>query len=156
MLISAEERVAYWGYRHENISCRDINDDEDVDLVGLERILYGVGFLAVTDMRGVSTYDDEPEAFFGDEPGDECYSSEEYEAVDSGLDPFEYEAPDTDEIQPAYPSIEEGVDPFADFFSSESHQSPEEEDIFEDAGAEGEYEQPDNVVLERAVLRPAA
>ena len=92
MLISAEERVAYWGYRNMNFSCRDINDDEEPDILGLERILYGVGFLAVTDLRGISAWDE-------DTPAEEEEEETEYEAVDSELNPFDYEASDEDAIK---------------------------------------------------------
>lgn len=59
MLLNPEERMTYWGYSPMNVACRDINDDEEPDLTGLERILYGVGFLAITSLSGITAFDDE-------------------------------------------------------------------------------------------------
>ncbi len=146
MLLSAEERVAYWGHRYMNISCRDINDDEEPDLVGLERILYSIGFLAVTELKGISAWDE-------DTPSEEEEETE-YEAVDSELNPFDYEAADEDAITPTYPVMEE--DQFAEVFGEDIASPDEDIPEFEDNPPE-EDEQPDNiVVLEMAVLKPAA
>lgn len=93
MLIDAEERTLYWGYRHMNVASRDINDEEEVDLAGLERILYDV--LDAVKITAVKPYDTE----FADEPDSETendYNAVDYEAVDIEFNPFEYEAEESD------------------------------------------------------------
>jgi len=72
MLLNPEERLAYWGYKHMNVACRDINEDDEPDMTGLERILYGVGFLAVTGLTGIRAFDDDscPDDEVADEEGE--------------------------------------------------------------------------------------
>ena len=129
MLLNAEDRIAYWGNKHMNVAVRDVDDDSETDMPGLERVLYSVEFLGVTDIVGVRPY----EELADDLPAEE--DAEEYEDVDSQTNPFDYEAAD-DEIQPAYPLLEEGEDPFAQLFSGEddSGESPESPELEEEAG----------------------
>jgi len=75
MILDTEERLAYYGHKHMNISCRDINDDDEPDIEGLERILYGVGFLAITELTAVKAYD---ETTFTDSVAGENDTDEEY------------------------------------------------------------------------------
>jgi hypothetical protein len=95
MIIDAEERMLYWGYTHMNIACRDINDDEEPDMVGLERILYDVGCLAVTKLSGLEAYDDELSDESENDTGND-YESLDYESVEIENNPFEYESNDDD------------------------------------------------------------
>lgn len=108
MLLNTEERLAYWGHKHMNVSCRDINDEEEPDMIGLERILYGVGFLAITSLAGIRAFDDEAPAYLElaavneDEDGQYYWSAAEdeqpgYTGADDGLPepktyPIEHEA----------------------------------------------------------------
>ena len=128
MLINAEERVAYWGNKHLNVSCRDINDEEEPDLVGLERILYGVGFLAITGLRGISAWDE-------DAPAEEEEVDETYEIVDSQFNPFFYETAEEDSVAPMYSAL--GEDPFAEFIAGISDSGDESSDFEAFAGDDG-------------------
>jgi hypothetical protein len=150
MLISAEDRVAYWGYRHMNISCRDINDEEEPDLVGLERILYGVGFLAVTNLQGISAWDEEPAAAEEEEEVEV-----DYEAVDSAFNPFDYEVVEDEIITPMYPSLEEGVDPFAALFDDTPSTADEDGFLAGEDDSEDMDEQPAYLVLESELKKAA-
>ncbi len=93
MIIDAEERMLYWGYTHMNIACRDINDAEEPDMVGLERILYDVGCLAITKLSGLEAYDDELSDEVEDDTGND-YEIMDYETVETENNPFEYESND--------------------------------------------------------------
>lgn len=151
MLLSAEDRLAYWGYRHLNISCRDINDEEEPDLVGLERILYSVGFLAVTNLQGISAFDEEPVA------DEEEEAEVEYEPADSSLNPFDYEPADEDEsITAVYPQLDDDFGMLIACADEEAAASGDWDFAEEEADENDSCEQPTYLVLEAALLKKAA
>ncbi|MBN2111577.1 hypothetical protein JW707_00605 [Candidatus Woesearchaeota archaeon] len=100
MLLNAEDRAVYWGYMHMNVACRDVNNDDEADITGLERILYDVGFLAITKFVKVKPYEPQEDGVSEDneERKDEEQETLDYEPVDEQLDPFNYSLPEENDI----------------------------------------------------------
>lgn len=149
MLIGAEERIAYWGYTHLNISCRDINDEEELDPIGLERILYGVGFLAITNMTGINPIEEED--FAEEEEEEEIF---DYEDIDSQANPFDYTPNiEEDEISHSYPVLDKTFVSLID--SDDEAASEDSHDFSEEPVDVNDNEQPTCLVLESEVKKAA-